>query len=283
MPQPSIRQRKESILRVVNDLGRVLNLTHAVVEQGEFDVSSLAAGRQLIGIVETSRRDVFTQSEYEGEDFRAKVLWRDQYSCQRCVGKEKLNAHHIIPRYLGGTSSPQNGLTLCRRCHESLHRGEWILNKKPSLFKYPMYLMQGKHYLLKILKKWLGLEISVCVGWMTARWRKRIGIEKSHCNDAIAMVSRNYMPSLASLEYYILPKRAKVWEENPTKKSDEKFGFKHYDLVKAHHRTKGWVVGSVRSLKAESMTLRTKFDDNFSVSYRKSTLLYRFTRIVYVY
>jgi len=275
MPQPSIRQRKESIVRVVKDLARVLSITHAVVEQGQFDVSSLAAGRQLVGIE-------FQQEEYEGQNFRAKVLWRDGYTCKHCGRKEKLNAHHIIPRHLGGTSTPKNGFTLCRMCHESLHRGEWVLNKKPALFKYPMYLMQGKHYLVQIIKE-TGLSLSACVGWMTAIWRKRIGIEKSHSNDAIAMVTRNYMPSLSSLEYHILPKRAKVWEENPTKKNDEKFGFKHYDFVKARHRTKGWIVGSVRSLKARVMTLRTKFDDNFSVSYRKSTLLYRFNRIVYIY
>ena len=282
MPQPSIRQRKESILRVVNDLAQLLNLTEAVIEQGQFDVSSMAANRELIGTVETSRRDVFTQSEYEGEDFRAKVLWRDGYSCQHCGGKEKLNAHHILPKQKGGTSTPQNGLTLCRECHESLHRGEWITNKKPALFKYPMYLMQGKHYLVKILTE-IGLQIRTCVGWMTAICRKRIGIEKSHSNDAIAIVCRVYMPSIASLDYTILPKRAKVWAENPTKKSDEKFGFRHYDLVKSRHRTKGWVVGSVRSLKAGVMTLRTQFDDNFPVSYLKSTLLYRFNRIVYIY
>jgi cytochrome c553 len=275
MPQPSIRQRKESVLRVVKDLVSVINITHAVIEQGQFDVSSLAAGRQLVGIE-------FQQAEYEGENFRAKVLWRDKYTCQRCGTKEKLTAHHIIPRHQGGTSTPKNGLTLCRTCHESLHRGEWVLNQKPPLFKYPMYLMQGKHYLVKILKE-IGLEIKTGVGWMTARWRKRIGIEKSHPNDAIAMVTRNYLPGLASLEYHIFPKRAKVWEENPTKKSDEKFGFRHYDLVKARHRTKGWVVGSVRSLKARVMTLRTRFDDNFPVSYRKSNLLYRFNRIIYVY
>ena len=282
MPQPSIRQRKESILRVVKDLARVLKIKKAVVEQGGFDVSSMACGKQLIGIVETSRRDVFTQSEYEGKDFRAKVLWRDRYTCQQCGGKEKLNAHHIIPKHLGGTSRPKNGLTLCRRCHESLHRGEWVLNQKPSLFKYPMHLMQGKYYLVKILSE-MGLKLETCVGWMTEIWRNRIGIEKSHPNDAIAMVVRNEMPRMASKEYLILPKRAKVWEENPTKVCSEKFGFRHYDLVFAQHRTRGSVVGSIRSLKSEVMTLRTNFDDNFPVSYRKSTLLYRFTKIVYAY
>jgi len=69
------------------------------------------------------------------------------------------------------------------------------------------------------------------------------------------------------LEYTILTKRAKEWEDNPTKKCTQKFGFKHFDLVKAKHRTKGWVIGSVRSLKAKVMTLRTKGDKNFPVSY----------------
>jgi ATP-dependent Lon protease len=118
---------------------------------------------------------------------------------------------------------------------------------------------------------------------MTAYWRKQIGIEKSHPNDAIASVCRNYMPTIASLEYTILPKRTKVWEDNPTKQSQEKLGFKHYDLVKSKHRTKGWVIGSVKSLKAKVMTLRTKEDSNFPVSYRKSKLLTRFNRIIYSY
>jgi hypothetical protein len=136
---------------------------------------------------------------------------------------------------------------------------------------------------------------------MTAYWRKKIGIEKSppglrrragsHPNDAIAMVTRNYMPTIASLEYKILPKRAKVWEDNPTKQSQEKMGFRHYDLVKAKHRkkglplseAKGWIVGSIRALKATVITLRTKENSNFPVSYRKSRLLYRFNRIIYSY
>ncbi|MBM3236517.1 hypothetical protein FJZ31_09480 [Candidatus Poribacteria bacterium] len=39
--------------------------------------------------------------------------------------------------------------------------------------------------------------------------REKIGIEKSHTSDAIAMVTRNYMPKIASLEYTILPKKSK--------------------------------------------------------------------------
>ena len=59
MPQPSIRQRKESIVRVVRDLLKFLNITEAVIEQGQFDISSTVAGKQLVGVE-------YNQSEYEG-------------------------------------------------------------------------------------------------------------------------------------------------------------------------------------------------------------------------
>jgi len=274
-PQPSIRQRKESILRVVKDLKKVLNITDAVIEQGQFDVSSLQAGRQLVGIE-------FQQSFYEGRNFRAKVLWRDNYTCQHCSAKEELNAHHIRRRIDCGTNTPKNGITLCKKCHDSLHAGEWELELKPKDFKYPMHLMQGKWYIFNLLSS-LGLSVQRCVGWMTAYWRNSIKIEKSHPNDAIAMVTKNYMPNIASLEYTILLRRAKVWEDNPTKQSQEKMGFRHYDLVKCKHRKRGWVIGSVRSLKAKVMTLRAKEDSNFPVSYRKSRILQRFNRIIYSY
>jgi len=274
-PQPSIRQMKESVLRVIRDLRKELNINEVVIEQGQFDVASLAAGRKLVGVE-------FQQGEYEGRNFRAKVLWKDKYTCQHCGGKEELIAHHIKERIKGGTNTPKNGITLCSTCHDSLHAGEWTLKKQPSDFKYPMRFMQGKRYIYTLLEE-EGFVVSSCLGWMTSEWRKNCSLEKSHSNDAIAMVTRSYSPLIASLEYTIIPKRAKVWEENPTKKCREKFGFKHYDLVKASHRTKGWVIGSVRSLKEKVMTLRTKEDANFPVSYKKSRLLCRFNRIIYLY
>jgi len=274
-PFPSIRQRKESIVRVVDDLKNILNLTECVVEQGELDVSSLSAGRQLKGAE-------YQQCDFEGKNFRAKVLWRDKYTCQRCGNNQSLQAHHIVWVSKGGTSTPNNGITLCKKCHDTLHKGQWILEKKPKIFKYPMHLMQGKHYLVSLLEQ-AGLSVETCVGWQTSSWRRQIGLEKSHFSDAIAMIVRDYKPKICSLIYTVIPKRVKVWEDNPTKKQKEKFGFRHYDLVLAKHRTKGYVVGSVRSLKAKVMTLRTTFDDNFSVSYRKSRLLSRFSRIIYLY
>lgn len=274
MIPPSIQQKKDSVLRVVEDLKTIVNITKAIVEEGMFDTSSMAAGKKKEGIE-------YQIPDYEGRDFREKVLWRDRYACRHCKSKDKLRAHHVKPRSRGGTNTPKNGITLCENCHKELHEGVWILDIKPEDFIYPAHLQQGKWYLYNGLKG-LGIGVSRCFGWMTYYWRNNIGLLKSHINDAISMVCRNYVPLICPKEYLIIPRRKKIWENNPTKTCTEKHGFKHWDLAKAKHRTRGTVIGAVRSLKANCVTLRTPWDDNFAVSYRKSKVLWRFNGIAYV-
>jgi hypothetical protein len=271
---PTIRQKKDSIVRVVRDLQTLLQITNAIVEQGSFDTSSLAAGRQLYGIG-------YQLPTYEGHDFREKVLWRDGYECQHCGSRYRLQAHHIHPKVQGGSNTPQNGITLCAVCHKALHQGLWVLDKTPKTFQYPAHLQVGKWYLYDELIG-LGLQVTCCFGWMTRHWRKQLGLEKSHVNDAIAMACREQPPQIACKNYLIIPKRKKIWEDNPSKTATEKYGFRHWDVVQANHRSKGIVIGSIRSLKANCMTLRTHWDNSFPVSYRRARLLWRFNNIIYI-
>ena len=272
-PLPSIRQRKDSIVRWITDMMKRINITKAIIEEGVFDTSSMVAGRKLYGIE-------FQQPEYEGRNWRAKVLWRDRYQCQHCKSKDDLQAHHIKQRKDNGSNRVSNGLTLCTGCHDDLHMGLWKLNIKPKFFQYPAWLMIGKYYLRDQIKA-LGIEIEIVCGWMTALWRKRIGLDKSHSNDAIAMVCKDCLPKVHSLDWMIKPRRTKIWENNPKKTCVERHGFRHFDVVKALHRNKGIVVGSIRSLKVNVMTLRTPWDANFAVSYSKTRLLQRPAGLVY--
>lgn len=103
-------------------------------------------------------------------------------------------------------------------------------------------------------------------------------LDKDHHTDASAMVDANrYLTSV----FHIIPKRTKVWDNNPTKVCEERNGFKHWDIIKATHRRLGYVVGSIKSLKKSCITIRTDRDDNFPVSYNKSQLLWRPKGLIY--
>ena len=66
---------------------------------------------------------------------KKKVKQRDNYRCQICGdphGKKydsrvivKIQAHHIIPKFLGGKTIPQNEITLCDLCHAVFHKQRW--------------------------------------------------------------------------------------------------------------------------------------------------------------
>lgn len=56
------------------------------------------------------------------QEFRKKVLARDNYTCQmpHCGSKHNLIVHHIKP-YARATylrTDPENGICLCRKCHK---------------------------------------------------------------------------------------------------------------------------------------------------------------------
>ena len=52
---------------------------------------------------------------------RLAVLNRDDWRCQRCGSAGPLHVHHIRPRSRGGPDETENLLTLCFRCHSTIH------------------------------------------------------------------------------------------------------------------------------------------------------------------
>lgn len=72
-----------------------------------------------------------------GGGYRNHIMRRDKYTCQKCgefhalinengiplpTSDGELDVHHKIPVHLGGSDSPDNLVTLCRKCHKEIHR-----------------------------------------------------------------------------------------------------------------------------------------------------------------
>ena len=140
---------------------------------------------------------------------------------------------------------------------------------------------QGKNYLKEKIQQ-LNLIYESTFGWVTKQARLNLGLSKKHSNDAIAICC-NAFPIINTLEWIVKPKRSKIKENHNTRTCNERNGFKRWDLIKAENRIRGTVIGSVISLKVKQLAVRTKWSNDFVVSYKKSKLLQRFNGLVYSY
>lgn len=61
---------------------------------------------------------------------REEALERDEHQCQECGSVDCLQVHHITPVCMGGESTLENVTTLCRTCHQAVHRS-WAKWRTP--------------------------------------------------------------------------------------------------------------------------------------------------------
>jgi 5-methylcytosine-specific restriction endonuclease McrA len=67
--------------------------------------------------VKTKRGSNHIKAQKEGKE-------RDQNVCQLCGAKEKIEGHHIINFAYGGAATADNIISLCKRCHQAVHKGK---------------------------------------------------------------------------------------------------------------------------------------------------------------
>jgi len=58
----------------------------------------------------------------EYAELREQVLRRDSWRCQFCGSMTNLEVHHQRFRSHSGTDDENNLITLCNRCHSSVHK-----------------------------------------------------------------------------------------------------------------------------------------------------------------
>jgi len=65
-------------------------------------------------------------------DWRLSILSRDLFMCQCCGKHSNLYAHHILPRrdYPELVFDINNGITLCKKCHETTFGKEYLFIEK---------------------------------------------------------------------------------------------------------------------------------------------------------
>ena len=181
---PSLQSRINNTFRWIDAFTYFLPEPKVHIEVGKFDVQKM---------IDPTIKGVSYQhgQTYGYHEVRYFVFARDKYTCQVCKKKKDkiLNTHHIIFTSHGGSNRADNLITVCTDCHTSenhklgkiLHN--WMItNKKTKSFKETGFMNTLR---TRIFNKYPNARITY--GSETTPNRKRLRLEKTHANDAIAI------------------------------------------------------------------------------------------------
>lgn len=188
---PTMTSKVDSHMKEYRYVKSLLPITNVILETGTFDPHALKNPR-----VREHKWMYQKGINYGYANTKAYVLTRDGYTCQHCRGKsknERLEVHHIVFRRNGGSDEPENLMTLCKACHDGLHRGEVTISggKVRGQLKNATQMNSIRIQLLKRIP-----DAEETFGYITKEHRQRLGLPKEHYVDAAVIASRGRNISL---------------------------------------------------------------------------------------
>lgn len=276
---PSILQKRQATIRVINQLNKWTNITSYWLEDVSIDIRALTDGYKPYGWQ-------YQQSNRLDENIRKAIILRDGGKCMEC-GKTncKLEVHHIKPRRWNGANTLDNLITLCKSCHQKTEGNEEkymekyfnLLNSSNcKSLNYAQHVMIGKTWLREQLLNFGDLYLTT--GGDTANKRIDWGIEKTHSNDAVCIT--NLRPDDYNIKDWII----KPMRRQSKAKVDSVLGIKHRDLVEYTYKNgeihRGYVTALYPSLLALNFQSPTKHCKK--VNARKCKLIWRYNKIYWL-
>ncbi len=174
---PSIQHKLDSHVKLVDRVKAILPVARTVVEVAAFDIQKIKNPEISGTMYQNGKQTGFW-------NVREYVLHRDGHKCQApsCSHKDPvLHVHHVESRQTGG-DRPGNLVTLCDTCHGRHHRGEITLAVRASRsFKAETFMSM----VWRRLADATGAETTF--GYLTKSARAKVGMPKSHRNDAFCV------------------------------------------------------------------------------------------------
>ena len=217
---PSIRQKIETHLKVVDNIHKILPITKIIVETASFDI-------QKIKNPSIQGKEYQQGEQLDFWNVREYVMFRDNHTCQCCKGNSKdkiLNVHHIESRQIGG-NTPNNLITLCETCHTGYHKGIVSL---PKTIKRGMKL---NHSIFMGIMRWafynklkeIYPNVSNTYGYITKNIRIENNLSKDHYIDARCISGK---PNIEPLGYYFYQKKVRCHNRQIHKNTIQKGGYR---------------------------------------------------------
>ena len=276
---PSILQKRQAIMRVINQLNKWINITDYWLEDVAIDIRALTDGYK-------SYSWQYQKSNRLDENIRKAVILRDGCKCMEC-GKSncKLEVHHIKPRRLNGSDTTSNLITLCEKCHQKTegneeqymkHYFDLLQTSDNKNLNYASHVMIGKKWLREQLSNLGALYLTT--GGDTSNSRIDWDIPKSHSNDAVCITG--LQPDTCDIKTWII----KPMRRQSKAKTDNVLGITHRDLVEYTYKNgethQGYVTALYPELYALNFQSATKHCKK--VNAKKCKLLWKYSKIYWL-
>ena len=182
---PTMISKINSHIREIEYVKSILPIKQLIIETGTFDMALMDHKNEAF-----NRHWGYQKGRNYGfKNAQEAAFNRDNYTCQHCKKRTgTFNAHHIIYRSNGGADMLDNLITLCEKCHRDLHKGllvkfeSTVAGKRKGMLKHATQMNSIR---LQLLKNYP--EAIETFGFVTKENRQAVGLEKTHCNDAIVI------------------------------------------------------------------------------------------------
>lgn len=293
---PTVQSKLDATFMWIDKFSKLLPNPILHIEVGKFDTQKMI------------NPDITNEEYQNGQctgyyDVRYFVFARDNYTCQVCKKRNKiLNTHHIIYKSKGGTDRADNLITVCADCHTSEnHKAGGILynwmikHKKVKQYKEATFMNIVRK---RTFEKYPNAIITY--GSETSPYRKELGLDKTHYNDAIAISKIKNIKENPNEWFYIkqfrkkkrslhesIPTRGRKKEKNTTAKRNVKNvpsrnGWYMNDMVLFDNKI-GWIYGFsggengkecvIRDINGENIRDSKRVKYNPNVSFSKLTFI----------
>ena len=278
---PSLVTRLANTDTWIRRLSEIFPVTLVRVETARFDT-------QIMQDAEVTGRE-YQQGELGGWQLRSYVFHRDGAKCRYCgdAKAERYELDHIVPRSRGGANRVSNLVVSCQDCN--IAKGnmsvEEFLQDKParlaairSIRRAPLAGAAQMNIIVPVLLKQLadmGLPTAEYDAYTTSWTRKRLGVPKTHVNDALCIGAPDTLAHLPARKavvrstghgdrqmlrpadrhgnprgqgyrrYCALPRQRQGYTSCPSHRSQRKQlrGIASGDLVQIRHRRHGAIRG----------------------------------------
>ena len=194
---PSIQHKLDTYVRLITKFNNILPLSNITIETSPFDTQKMQ-NPEISGIE-------YQQGELQGYEVKEYLLEKWGRKCAYCkIESVPFETEHIIPTSRGGTNRVSNLTIACHNCNQKKdnmtaaefgHPEIQLMAKKPLKDAAFMNIVRSR--LVETIKReFPQYQCNETYGYITKHDRIKMGLEKTHANDAFVIASgRNQIRS----------------------------------------------------------------------------------------